>query len=1198
MSDKNKENFREKMKVQLSNIESFLLKSEYLSQKTINKKHLDILTQTVNKQDYLSHFEFSEKISFSEASVKYGILIQSINKLFNSNLSIEDMYEQYLDYTKDIILLNQFINVLIIIDIINTYFNDVIEDNSFIFNLIEKNLIIYDVGVLDDRENKLKIKVEKLYKKYKEKPVLKGNQINGNLIILVYIVTMGNEFYIDKELPNLIDLINYFTKYNNIYINDINLSLFLYLFIIITINLYLNSIKHKKPYLNYEGSKNNNLLFFEFNENDMNAEVNNYNKNIINNPTKKSPFSLKLSQKKFNTSSHYIVPNLYLFDNENILYESENASVKLLIFQNYLKFYTFYYLSKNKIKCTINLYYESFYDLLIHIHNLNQDKNENINDGCKINEILEKNIFNSINEEELSRINLTKIELFIKDNITNCFNSFNFLGLSIFVTGFENDYQVSRTIAINLELIKKSKKWHLQESALFSEIFQKENNGQYNSTENLINSFAILCYILELFGKNNHLKKIYPFLLLIKFNTFKCTINRDKKKQEIQIYFDYSNIKEKILFHFLKTSENILFLISKYQQLILLLLEFKQFNSFLRISQTNFISHQVNFYFKLIIKIIVDFIDTNKLPKIEIYEKNLNDFNPKMLVYIKNNSLNKKERILQIKQLIHNPLYFNKIKIFQYFIEQLEINFDIIVISNNMKEFRLLRTFDDNKLFIYINKENSNIEESKKNYEIRNSTILNNSFFNIYEYLNIIMYFKNDQEIYKNGLEFLKLIKEKKNSQKGYNTLLPFKTTLICDRFFLESKVIVDASMRSYVQSVYDCIDDLLLIAKCINSSNDTSYNNSYNIEDSFNYDIFINQKYICVCNHHKYQYKNDNKFKILIYDFLSVISSCIELIIYISKYKDMYINKFIYIIRTSDDIHYSFEYKNSNIFFKKIKEFDSLISLDIKKCYPLLCLLSNKKETEYTESNNNFYDLFLRLFLNLNKVADTRDKLNEIFLQKIHKSIFYQYYDIFILIAFSYEAINYFNEFFISNNYLEISGGEKFSQCNLMPIQSMNNSENKNYKKLLQNFFGNNDKQIMFNKICLYNYNFSNSYNYKNFNNIIMSFRKVEYYNSIQNAIINSDIKEENDNKKKYLYIKLGKKKEKKHIFNNIISFIKKGNFITYMSSEKNYEDLLSEYKKERIKYKAQNVGKRIFQITETAKLDQKYNNNDCNIY
>ena len=950
----------------------------------------------------------------------------------------------------------------------------------------------------------------------------------------------------------------------------------------------------------------------------MNPEVNKYNSNIINNPNKKVPFPLKMSQRQYDNKKEYNVPNLYIYDNEDIYYKAEDSSIKLLIFQNYLKLYSFYYLSKNKIKFTINLYIESIDDLLLHISNYkkntekklinnneiknidikdNKDINANNNNGNENLEII-KIIFNSLDEGELSKINLSRIDLFTKDNITSCFSSFNFLGLSNFVTGFKNDYQVSRIIAINLELIKKSKKWHLQESAIFKDIDNSKNDN-YSSTENLINSFSILCFILETFGKNNHLKKNYPFLLLIKFKMFKCTISRDKKKPEIKIYFDYSTIKEKTLFHFLKTSENILFLISKYQQVINLIPEFKQYNCVLRVSQTNFLSHQVNFYFKLIIKIIVDYIDSNKHFKIEIYEKQLSNYNPNMLVYIKNNSLSKKTRITQIKQMIHNPLVYNKIKIFQNFIEQMEAIWDIIIISKNSKDFQLLRTFDDNKLLIYIDKENSNnIDENKKKLNIiKNSTNLNSSFFNVYEYLNIIMYFKNDQEIYRNGLNFLNLIKMAKQSQKDSISLLPFKTTLICDRFFLESKVIVDQSMKSSIQLVYDSIDDLLLIAKSMNVSGDMTINNNSE-NDSFNYDVYINSKYISVCNYHKYKYKSDDKCKFLIYDFLSSISSCIELIIYILKYKDLYITKFIYIMRTSDDSYYSFEYKNSSLFFKKLKEFDSLISFDIKNCYPLLCLLSNKKETEYTESNNNFYDLFLRLFLNLNKVADDKNKLMQIFLQKIHKSIFHQYYDNYMLTGFTYEAINYFNDFFIENNYLEMSCGEKFEICYILQIHLSGKTEKKNYKILLNKFFDENKKSIMFNKIEMFNYNFSNSYLFKNFNNIIMSFRKVEFFNEFQTAMINSDLKMDYDKKMKYLYVKLGKNKKNKKIYDNIISFIKKGDCIGYMSNEKVFEDILNEYKKERIKYKSQNVGKRIFQITENAKLDQKFNNNDCFIY
>ena len=249
-------------------------------------------------------------------------------------------------------------------------------------------------------------------------------------------------------------------------------------------------------------------------------------------------------------------------------------------------------------------------------------------------------------------------------------------------------------------------------------------------------------------------------------------------------------------------------------------------------------------------------------------------------------------------------------------------------------------------------------------------------------------------------------------------------------------------------------------------------------------------------------------------------------------------------------------------------------------------------------ESNNNFYDLFLRLFLNLNKIADDKDKLIKLFLQKVHKSIFYQYYDSFILTGFTYEAINYFNDFFIVNDYLKISDDNKFDILNIIPIHIINQIEKENYNVLLEKYFNENKDKIIFNKISLFNFKFKNSYIYKNFNNIIMSFRKVEYYNNIQNAQINSDLKEELKKKKKYFYIKLYKIKDKKKIFENIFSFIKKGEFIGYTRNEQIYEDILSDYKKERIKYKSQNVEKRIFQMTENAKLDINSNNNDCIIY
>ena len=50
--------------------------------------------------------------------------------------------------------------------------------------------------------------------------------------------------------------------------------------------------------------------------------------------------------------------NVYLFDNE-IPLNLYDSSIKIFMFQNYLKLYMFFYLSKHKIKLTMNLTIEN-----------------------------------------------------------------------------------------------------------------------------------------------------------------------------------------------------------------------------------------------------------------------------------------------------------------------------------------------------------------------------------------------------------------------------------------------------------------------------------------------------------------------------------------------------------------------------------------------------------------------------------------------------------------------------------------------------------------------------------------------------------------------------------------------------------------------------------------------------------------------
>ena len=487
MSEKLKNSIKDlsNIKMELSNIESFLIKSNYdfiyNIEKNNFKKYIETINKIASKKDYLLNFEFNEKISFSEVSVKYGILIQSLNKIFLTNLTIQDMYEQYLEFTKDLISLNQYLNSLILIEFFFTNFNG--NKNIINYDKIE----IYDISTLDENKNELKNKLNNIYTKIKEKENFKGNKINLDLIILVLFSTLGNKFFIDKNIPDIKNLFKYFTEYNKIFTNSLNLSLFLYFNTIIAINLYLNSMKYKKKFLNYENSLTNKLLYIEFTENEKIPEIN-IDKNNIH--------------------------TLYLYDNENIMFNEENYNdaIKLLQFQNYLKIYALYHLNKIKMKITINLYIGTIYDLLIQIKNSKKVENK----------LLEENIFNYI-EDNLSDLNLSKFNLFQKENIIDVFNNFNFFDLSLFVTGYKSDFNISKIIVNNLNLIKKSKNIFLQESTLF--------NFQESSLENLINSFLILHYLLETFRKNMNLQKNCSNLFLIKFKFFKCTMNVIKKKR-------------------------------------------------------------------------------------------------------------------------------------------------------------------------------------------------------------------------------------------------------------------------------------------------------------------------------------------------------------------------------------------------------------------------------------------------------------------------------------------------------------------------------------------------------------------------------------------------------------------------------------------------------------------------------------------
>ena len=1208
---------RGSIKIIINDISTFLYKSGFLSKYLVDKKQIELL-ESNSQNDFVDIFEYNRSISSNDVSKKYSNLISSINSLFKSEVQykFEIIYYQYLEYTKTNISVNVFLNSLIMLNYIVNNFNNLLnlsEDYDLIkaFQL-EKKISIIEINNLDNinpKNETLSSKLEKIYENINNKPTYKDQPVNKNLIILIYLLSLDGKITVDRDIPNLSNLITKFGIYNKIYISNIYISVMQYIQMVLIINLYVKSNKSKKNFLVYNISYSNHYYDFALNDTtpDMtNIKTNDYfnNKTQLLSTGRNFKYNLndnnimKIDDEKNKQNNEFEIPNCYLFD-DNIINYPENNGIKLIFFQNFLKFFSFYHMSKNRIKFTMNLSIESICELSNHFIN---KKDEFANDKSDIL------IFEELDDLLLNAMNINDLEILTRENINILFNSFNFKELLIKFMDFKSQQQVENINNKYLDLISKSNNCYLQEPIISvvknrKDIKHKGLNIVENLTmKDLYVQYNILIYYLELYHKNKDFKKT-PKTIIIKFNTFKFIFNREKKN--IQIFFSFSSIKEKTLFHYLKISSNILKLEQKYEEIISYLKEYKLYDSTIRLYQSNFRSHQVSFFFTLITKKLADFLEENKFNnKITILEMKFNTFNPNMQVYIKDENMKQKNRQNLIKQMISNSYYSSKINVLNNYIEELTKYWNLIVISDKGNDFKLLRTFEDNKIFFYISRDKSitmynSISIENNVTSVSSSNINNEEKKNEgYEYLNIIMYFKNDEEIFEKGFQFMDNLQEDKNS------ILEYKTTLICDRFYLESNILTEPRMKKTVKTMYNVIDDLFMIAKNIKSDNDGNENEENDQDnDYYNYDIYIAENFIAVSNYHLYDYKKDINYSKIIFEFLSTLSSCIELILYILKNKDIYISKFVYLIRTIKDDYYIFEYKNSNMFIKKVKEFDSLININVKECYPLFCFISKKTETKYTISNDNFYDVYLRLFLNLNKVVETKEKLNEIFLQKVHKNIFYEYYDSFLLIAYSFEAFNYFNDFLMKNNYLSITKGEKFDRSYILLSEEI--SRKKNYKILMDNLKTNNS--ILTKKLIIFNFNFMPSYFASHRKLFFMSYQKAEYLlNEEINQIKLKIIPKLNNNLDAISKIFVNKNLDKdkiKNIVGRIKNFMVGGEIISlYNSSTKDFENILDDYYKEKAKIKTQKVEMRVYQLTEEAKNTQNnklnHKKKNCEIF
>ena len=1137
----------------INNFGLFLFKSGYLSKKIWNQKNSEIFDW--NKyNDILLSFEYNQKISITEASVKYGDTIQWINKIFKTDLTLEELYSQYIHYTSTNIPFICLLNNIIMISIILRNFMNIINQNNEdnINNIFVEQIIINDINLYSQMNNKnvlgIKQKLEFIYEKIKKNSAYNYKEVNRHLICILFLISMGSTFSVDNKISQIKNLMDLFTVNNKIFLNDINISLILFLSVIICINLCIYSNK-KRSHFKF-------LIFDEFN-------YSNYFFKKIE-PQKNS-----IEQPKDDINEHI---NLFLFDNDIIKYGGDNFS-ELLLFQNCLKIFSIHHLSKNQIKLTVYLTIDTIIETL-----------KSFNDDISINQTNNlQNINFNINISSKSGINqikLTNVLLLSKNNLNKCFSSFNFYELLIKATNFQEETQIQEINQKYSELIQKSRKFYLQNSISALQNNINNDNNKINEKEqeqNIIENnpsinylkkeFNVLYYLLNYYHKNKEIKKNLQFYCF-KFRFFKCSIFREPKK-EIQLFFDYSSIKEKYLLYYLKDIENLLFLIKSYQEIINSVNEFKLYTIALRISQTNFRSRHINFFFTIIIKKLSFYIQENKLNRITLYDAKLKIYEDKMLVYIKDNSIKEKNRISSLKEMLNVPIFGNKLKVFNQYIKDLAEDWDIIILGQNIRYHNLIHSKNINILFLNITSENNDnsirdlifslnpTEDSTQKNSIGISTnpygpidIKQNISKN--EYLNIFMYIIKNEEFAEKILSFAEKLKD------NNACVLKNKFTLICERFFFEETIIMNSRIKEN-SNVYTCIDNYLLVCDTIKE------------KEIFKYDLYITKNYVSLINYLSQEITPT--FIEYINNFISVFSSCTELILYIYDKKEIDPNKFYFVQKMKRD-YYCFEYKNVNFFVKKLNSFESLLLLNVKKSKPIFCLLNKEQSTEYEVNNSNFFDLFQRLFLNLNKVVKY-EELNDNFFEKIHKNLFIQNYQNIIIMVFSYEAFFIFNDLFINNNYSQITKDEKFGNCYIIPYEVESQIKVKNFEKILENKKAN---KLIVDKIKIYDYNLTNTFIFNNRLELKMNFNKAEYFlenidkpNNEQNLI---------KTKMKYIFKKI-KSKEKKPDKNKIIKILKLikdlyheyNNIYFYSKSNENMQKFITDYNTEQIEKKTRKV-------------------------
>ena len=284
--------------IDINDISTFLIKSGFIKKSIFSKTQLYILEYNSLYIDNLCDtLLFDEKIGANEIIENNKNILSSINKVFNIDISLEEIYNQYTYFTKENISLHIFINWIILLDIIIDNFSNIlnIEKGKVFNNLIKNKISLFDLNIIysNNPNNKKYInKLDLLYKNLEHQTIYMGKHVQSDLIIIIYLLSLENQLKINKEIANISVILNYFELYNKIYISNIYISLLIYFEIIFLINIYLYSNKNKKNYFEYHPSTKFNPIY-------KNLELSETINNISFFSPKKRPINKKKNESLF-----------------------------------------------------------------------------------------------------------------------------------------------------------------------------------------------------------------------------------------------------------------------------------------------------------------------------------------------------------------------------------------------------------------------------------------------------------------------------------------------------------------------------------------------------------------------------------------------------------------------------------------------------------------------------------------------------------------------------------------------------------------------------------------------------------------------------------------------------------------------------------------------------------------------------------